>query len=72
MKMKNRILIAALGVFAFSLAVGLIFFGRLSGAVKSLEVSVDHVGAGKRSGVTLLKRNDTADSVKVTNVSTPS
>ena len=57
-KMKNRILIAASGVFAFSLAVGLIFFGRLSGAVKSLEVSVDHVGAGKRSGVTLLKRND--------------
>ncbi len=57
-KMKTRIIIAASGVFAFSLTVGLIFFGRLSRAVKVLEVSVDHVGAGKRNGVTLLHRND--------------
>ncbi len=57
-KMKNRISIAATAVFIFSLTVGLIFFGRLSKAVKTLEKSVDSVGAGKRKGVTLLKRKD--------------
>lgn len=57
-KMQMRIGIAATGVFIFSLLIGLVYFGRLTRAVKLLEASVDSVGAGKPNGVTLLKRRD--------------
>lgn len=57
-KMQQRIAIAASVVFALSLLIGLVYFGRLTRAVKVLETSVDSVRAGKPHGVTVLKRRD--------------
>ncbi len=57
-QMKGQISLAAAGVFAVSLLIGVWYFGKMTRAVKKLEISVDSVGRGHREGVHILVRND--------------